>query len=262
MLFFKPKQKADEILPPPPPFPGIENEEPIAQLAELKLETPEDKADDFFAELSNTLKKEIPSKKEKLTQKKAKKAVIKPKEKKLKKGEVKKLKTKTQEKKVKAKIEKKIEPKVPSEFEDFGLNLDLNLETLEKPSEKEIELNTKKELLEAEEEIKSAIEKVKKIEKPTLFNRLFAKKKIEAKPEIIAPKMPKLAETDKISKIQNKISSTRQAIMNLDLKVAKKEYIEIMGIYNSLKPEDKAKIYQEIRDLYSERKSAEELKVK
>ena len=118
-----------------------------------------------------------------------------------------------------------------------------------------------KELEEAREEIKSAIEKIKKSEKPSLFKKLFSMKhKVEEHVEQQI-QLQKLPEADSIFVIQNCINGARQALMKFDLSTAKKSYIEAMKVYNNLNPEEQAKVYNEIRDLYFERKSAEELKV-
>ena len=115
-----------------------------------------------------------------------------------------------------------------------------------------------KEVLEAEEEIKSAIDRIKVQEKPSIFRRLFAKKEIETPAEQLTPELTSI---DEVSMIQNGINKARQALMKFDLEAAKKNYIEIMKVYNSIKPEEQAKVHQDIKDLYFERKSAEELKV-
>lgn len=111
-----------------------------------------------------------------------------------------------------------------------------------------------KEILEAEEEIQSAIEKIKLKEKPSFLNRLFQKKEKPA--EIYSAPA-----ADNFSQIQNSISRARDALSRFDLKAAKRNYIEIMRLYGRIKPEEQAKVYGEIRELYFERKSAEELKV-
>ena len=61
-------------------------------------------------------------------------------------------------------------------------------------------------------------------------------------------------------KIQDMIDGTRQALMNLDLEGARKNYIEVIKIYKTLSPEEQARFYYDIRELYFERKSAEGLK--
>ena len=45
--------------------------------------------------------------------------------------------------------------------------------------------------------------------------------------------------------------------MDFKFEEAKKIYIDIMGSYKELDPKQKAKVYQDIKDLYYERKSAE-----
>lgn len=168
---------------------------------------------------------------------------------------------------------KQIKPKLE---EDFGLK-DIEFEQPQdlEISKKEIELpetleelgienvgkefeqeNKPKEILEAQEEIKSAIEKIKSQEKPSLFNRLFARKEKEK----IEESYPAL-EVDKVSMIQDDIKKAREALMKFDLESAKMDYIEIMKLYSKIKPEEQAKVYRDIKDLYFERKSAEGLKV-
>ena len=62
-----------------------------------------------------------------------------------------------------------------------------------------------------------------------------------------------------ISRIRNMISNARDHLVRLNLEEAKSSYIEIMKIYNTLNPEARAKVYNEINDFYFERKSAEKL---
>ena len=135
------------------------------------------------------------------------------------------------------------------ELPDRVENLGENWQETEKP----------KEILEAEEEIKSAISKIKEQEKPSIFKRLFAKKDKDAR--LMEQPMPALPEADGISKIQDSIGKARQALLKFDLEAAKRSYIDIMRLYRNLKSEDQAKVYQDIKELYFERKSAEELKV-
>lgn len=161
---------------------------------------------------------------------------------------------------------------IPELEGDLGLDMDFSLP--KEIPEKEIELpetlegfdvedsgfgqrQKPMEILEAQEEIKSAIEKIKKHEKPSFFRNLFAKKeKAEEPAEILAP------ETDDMSVIQNKLVKARKALMDFDLESAKKIYMEVMGIYNRLSQPDKSKIYNEIREFYFERKNAEQMQLK
>ena len=125
--------------------------------------------------------------------------------------------------------------------------------------EEPIQKQKPKEILEAQEEIKSAIDKIKSQDKPSIFKRLFAKKEKMAAP--LEQPVQDLPNANDISKIQGGINKARQALMKFDLEAAKGEYIEVMKLYNGLKPEEQSRVYQDIKELYFERKSAEELKV-
>ena len=268
MLFFKPKRNYDEILPPPPPSQdrGFEKKPTLFDevIKPKKAETfPEE---DEFSGLLEGLDGEKPKKsgkkitlKKSITQKKQKIQKIKP-------ALFKKIKTSK-------KIKKQEVTGLDKDFDLKGIDFELPKEL--EPSEKEIELpetldefdvsdlgrelqqkaEKPKEILEAEEEIKSAIEKIKEHEKPSFFRKLFAKKEEEVHEEQTA-----LGISD-ISAIQNKINEARQALMEFDLEKAKKSYIEAMNLYNRVNPEEQAKVYHDIKELYSERKSAEGLKV-
>jgi hypothetical protein len=45
--------------------------------------------------------------------------------------------------------------------------------------------------------------------------------------------------------------------MELDLEKAKQIYIEVMASYNKLNDKDKVKVYEDIKELYEDRKHAE-----
>lgn len=266
MLFSKLKAKSDELLPPPPPFPSMELEEPKAEKQKAKAQ--KDGIDDLFKEVKNLklenskVKKEAPKK----TEAKKPAAKIKP----VKIRQAKPIKTKLAKKlpqiKIKASAikpkpsEKKLEfpeeePKI-EELEPIGEPKAEEFEfpeIEEKPLEFESAAAKPKEIQEAEDEIKSAIDKIKERERPSFLQRLFARKE---KQEIM--EKPSVGD---VSAIKSCIENARQALMNFDLDAAKKNYIEIMKIYNKISPEEQAKVYQDVKDLYSERKSAEELKV-
>jgi len=142
--------------------------------------------------------------------------------------------------------EKKIET-ADTEFEipefTFG-------EKIEKPHE----------VIKAEEEIKKAIEGIKHTEKkrPSLIKGLFKKRRYVAekveRPEV----MPRIeVNPDSIELIEEKMHKARLALMDFKFVEAKRIYVEIMSKYNSLDQEKKAKVHQDITDLYYERKSAE-----
>lgn len=232
-LFFKQKAGTEELLPPPPPFPSMELEE--------QTESPEDGE---FKKLLDVL--ETQSKQQKVSPK-------------VKKHLKKALKTKA-----KGKISRTDKTKRIPDFDEFEkLEQEMGLE-LSEESEKSGEFkDVLKELdiskaesadSEAQGEIQEAIETAKRQEKPSLFRRLFAPRK---KPEAEILQEP----ADDVDAIHNNISKARESLMNLDLEAARNFYTECMRIYNNLSPQDKARVYHDINDLYSERKSAERLKV-
>ncbi len=267
MLLFKSK-KYDEILPPPPPSLDMEPEEKPKLFDEViepkKSETfPEE---DEFRGLLEGLDDEKPKKSGKIT---LKKAVAQKKQKipQIKSAPLKKIAKTSGKSKIFLEMEK-----------DFGLKeLDFEFpKELEKPEEelelpetldefgiedlsKELQQKTEKpkEISEAEEEIKSAIEKIREHEKPSFFKKLFTKKKKEEE----MPEEQITLEVDDVSAIQNKINEARQALMEFNLEKARRNYIEAMNLYNRINPEEQAKVYNDIKELYFERKSAEGLKV-
>ena len=299
MLFSKLKHKSDELLPPPPPFPSMELEEPAekheARPAKSKAVS-KDELDDLFREVESLGRKEkkiIPKqeKKGKISVKlpkgmvQAKKPVIKPLKREIlpvKKPAIKrspKKETASKKQKAPAKISgsKGFAFKEPGignfqapesgeiklvhelEFPEEAKEPDLDLGSIGKGYQENLEFGREfaqkpREIREAEDEIKSAIEKIKKREKPSFFKKLFAGKKAEGQ-------LHEIYEKDDVSAIHGMAGRARQALMKFDLKAAKQAYIEIMKIYNKISPEEQAKVYQEIKDLYYERKSAEGLKV-
>lgn len=138
----------------------------------------------------------------------------------------------------------------PQDTED--IRFPENLDDLEE----EIE-SIPSEVAQAHEEIKTASEKIKNGNKPSFFSRIFERKDMELKkypePDYIMPRVIK----DDVSDVLERINKARQSLFKLDLESAKKEYIKIISIYNSLNPQDRAKVYNEINDFYFERKSAE-----
>ena len=277
MLFFKPKPKIDEILPPPPPFPSLDFDEELRGKPKFfdevvkpgKAENiPEIKEfDDMVEEMEQS--KPEKNKRQKIQPKMPQKKSVKLKKEK---------KSPASKKTSRGKISRAKVDELPQPEDDFSIPKEIELpETLDEPdiedfrrkfdfgkdfgSVPELETKTKpKEILEAEEEIKSAIDKIKKQEKPSFFKKLFEKKeRFEEKPKHALPFS--IPESDGVSKIKNSAKKAREALMRFDLEAAKREYIEIMRIYNNIMPEEQAKVYQDIRDLYFERKSAEELKI-
>ncbi len=293
MFFLKPKHKISEILPPPPPFPTLDLEEESTGLVLEKPkfsdeiidvggsnEIPEVREfDNLVRELDDYIKPNAAKPSKTVKEKKLTKSQLK-KQKSYKKSGLKQLGVLFQpitSKKAENKNAKvspvdedfaidnpdfKIPDKLGDESMDFPENLgdfgvkdnsinSILKETLSKPRPKELE--------DAEDEINSAIESIKKQEKPSILRRLFKSK--EKIPEIQVESMVSDdASMDDISMIQSSIKNARDALAKFDLESAKKEYLKVMGIYNNLGPEEKSKVYNDIREIYNERKSAEKLK--
>ena len=283
MLFFKPKQKSQELLPPPPPeepenieikeFEGSHAEELQQGLLEKpalfdKTLTPEEEKEDEIPEeeeFSSFVKNLKPSKSEKLRQKALPKKIQK----------LSKKRTRAKTESIKNIIEEdtKTAPEIgdfgaehesaelPETLEEFDIKTDFEAQNTDFENQLKFSKNENpQEIVEAQQEIKSAIEKIKEKEKPSFFKKLFAKQK---KPEerITLQKIAEIPEVNKVSAIQSQIKNARNSLMKFDLETAKQSYIEIMKAYREITPEYQARVYKAIRELYFERKSAEELKV-
>jgi len=110
----------------------------------------------------------------------------------------------------------------------------------------------------AEEEIQKAIQGIQTKKKPSFVKKLFKKKekpkdKIE-KPELMPRTYDKI---DHVVLIEERIHKARLSLMDFKFDEAKRIYIEVMRSYNELDAKQKGKVYQDIKDLYYERKSAE-----
>mgnify|MGYP001593397168 CR=1 FL=1 len=95
---------------------------------------------------------------------------------------------------------------------------------------------------------------------------MFGKrKKAQAQPEEKQPSFedkPKIGAKDSgpLSAVQSNIETARSALMKFDLETAKRVYTEAMRAYSILSAEDKSKVYNDLKELYFERKSAERVK--
>ena len=255
-LFFKPKSESIDILPPPPPFPTMELEEDANENSQEQFSA-------LIKELDKGLS-EKPAKNEKLNPKPQK-------ERKPSKKELEKLKKTASKKFV----------KFPNIDNPFGLkDIDLELKGAEKDMEfpdtlEELDKGDakQKELIDAEEEIRNAIGKIKHQEKPNFIKRIFSKPEASyssgveehgALMQMAEQSMPENGliqeQMDDISIIQKMINDARNHLMDLNLEAAKRSYIDVLKIYNKIKPQEQAKVYHDIRELYFERKSAEQLK--
>ncbi len=84
---------------------------------------------------------------------------------------------------------------------------------------------------------------------------------IPLKKQVIAHKtdIPEETKLNELDFIKQKIYDARDALMKLDLERAKNIYIGIMVLYNKLKDKNKAKVYEDIKELYEDRKHAESM---
>ncbi|MBI2651700.1 hypothetical protein HYX01_04470 [Candidatus Woesearchaeota archaeon] len=120
------------------------------------------------------------------------------------------------------------------------------------------------EVIKAEKEIQKAIEDMKnvKVKKASFMHRLFRKEKKKEEQELKSVEMPHVMpriedKKDKVMLIEANIYKARTALMEFKLEDSKKIYMSVIKIYNELEPKKKSKVYQDIKDLYYERKSAE-----
>ena len=119
----------------------------------------------------------------------------------------------------------------------------------------EIEETVKPEELEkSEEEIRKAIQGMKR--KPSIVKGIFKRKEKEIIeiPEIMPRTYDKI---DHVVLIEERIHKARLFLMDFRFNEAKNVYIEIMRMYKQLESKKRAKVYEDIKELYYERKSAE-----
>ncbi len=127
--------------------------------------------------------------------------------------------------------------------------------------EMEIEESVKPvDLEKAQEEIRESIKSMQREKREPSIGRLFRKKekekvmeKIEM-PEVMPRTFDKI---DRVQEIEERVHKARMALMDFKFGDAKKAYMEIMRLYNSISQKDRHKVYEDIKDLYYERKSAE-----
>lgn len=301
-LFFKPKAKTDELLPPPPPFPSMDLEEsPLA--AKQETHVSEELFDDLFSEVGTKPAEEPKLKKGKIESKapefdlpqelaagslEEQKAtefgddlldeLFKDAVPEAQTGKGKKYSRKAAKQRKGSKKEKDILEKMGIEAikpEKIGAE-DINFpETLEDVKNLDIDSEMKKFKgddaqglsPDAEKEIMEAIGEAKESKKPGFLNNIKQKltvtraKRAETEAKVFGNASQQDVFATDLEKINAKINEARAALMDFNLNKAKSLYLEIIGIYNSMKPEDKSKVYNDISDLYSERKSAEQLNV-
>ncbi len=290
---FKKRNEDLDVLPPPPPFPEIWVEEKTAKEADRARKQQERQGLKGEEKDKRELEKQK-AKQEKRGKKKLKGKRAAKKEESLMGPEIDELKilSEISQSEIQAPAE---EPKKISFFEKiFGRKkeeegFEKELEEIESgitgkskiqeleftPEQPERGIIRPKDALDAGEEIQKAIEGMAQIKIPSKFHKLFKKKgptadtrKAAGTPDSLSPNyagkietpevMPKTYDKiDNVELIEEKMHKARLALMNFKFDEAKRIYIEIMKKYNELDIKDKTKVYQDIKDLYYERKSAE-----
>jgi len=113
---------------------------------------------------------------------------------------------------------------------------------------------------EDEEEIRNAIEGIKKADKkPSIFKSVFSRKHDAKQAKEQELKNEVKPESTNINSIKSLIKSARGFLLDMKLDEAKRDYIHITEIYNRLNADEQKKVYKDIKELYDERKSAESL---
>lgn len=169
------------------------------------------------------------------------------------------------EKKEKEKLEAREKTKKGKE-EQKRREKEIKLVKIRERGRKGLEEKAKREIQKAIKAAKkqSLIKRIKiirkKEEKPPIKNIPEMKIEMPARKEISLPKTPKPKKRlNEVGLIKQKIYDARDALTELNLKRAKDMYIEVMASYNKLKDKDKAKVYEEIKELYNDRKHAESM---
>jgi len=125
-----------------------------------------------------------------------------------------------------------------------------SIESVKKPQE----------VLDAEQEIQDAIASIQTpSQKEGLLNRIF-KKKNEMREMSLPIEMPAAPteNQDPITLIDGQVNQARNALMDFKFDKAKEIYVDIIKAYNELDKKAKYKVYETIKDLYYERKNAEQ----
>jgi len=281
MLFFKPKNKTQEILPPPPPI-SAEHARPEEDSMEekfpdtLELETGETEFDHFDSKLMK-MEKSIDEKfdfrqpknpkhqKAKLTKpKNIKGAKNKPRLHQKPKTSKKPAATlKTKRPKIKPLKNKNYGKKTKEEINDIPFGFpdrpddDLSFEDAKIPQD-DYGIQT------IEEEIGQAISNIRKQEQKTPKKSLFGIFKVKnekGQKEYEQPFEEKELPVDDVEAVTEMIRQARNHLENLNLELSKKTYLEIIERYNKMDPKLQSLVYQEIRELYTERKNAESMKI-
>jgi|SRR3989338_4131276 len=145
--------------------------------------------------------------------------------------------------------------------EPVKINEEYEIQELKNPDDYGFSKEAKipEERVKDEKEIQDAIEGIKKKEKkPSILRKLFKSREKEERVLETPGIMPSFDEkADEVETIEEKLHKARLALMDFKFDEAKKIYIDIMRIYNGVDNKKKSRVYQDIKDLYYERKTAE-----
>jgi tellurite resistance protein len=72
----------------------------------------------------------------------------------------------------------------------------------------------------------------------------------------------KAKKLDRLGVIKQRIYDARDALSELDIQKVKRIYTEIMLDYNTLSDKEKASVYEDIKEVYDDRKNAEAISKK
>ena len=90
---------------------------------------------------------------------------------------------------------------------------------------------------------------------------IFKVKNEKGQKEYEQPFEEKELPVDDVEAVTEMIRQARNHLENLNLELSKKTYLEIIERYNKMDPKLQSLVYQEIRELYTERKNAESMKI-
>ena len=256
MFFSKLKKTDNEILPPPPPFPGMEfNEaefgkgpenEPAVNAQENSYVKEEENSSD--EQIKEDFDKVLETVSEK-SQKRAKLSKVGKKPKAISKKEI-------QIDEIKAEVPEVEETLLTNDVSQTNAApyISTNAERIDPGPTAQFSVTSEaiedfrmQHLEEAREEIRNAILMMQRKDRPSFLKALFSRNTKDS------------IQVSNIDMISRKISEAQQSLSRNDTMNAKTIYMDIMRLYNKCDNTEKSRIYNDIRVLYDSRKKAEQL---
>jgi len=233
MFFSKLKKGDDEILPPPPPFPPLEfdENEGLGQPSAA----PEPEANDGLVQKSpeNSGQQEILKGFEEFVGQKPEVVKEKKASKKARKG-------------VKIKGKKAIDKKSAEKAHEPAIEVTQQAPAFIEEQKIDFTDSESQHLEDSRQEIRDAISKIKEKEKPSFLKSLLSR-------------MQDAPKNRNVNLINEKITAAKERLFRNDYEGAKRIYLDIMRFYNKCNKTEQAKIYSSIKELYEERKKAEQV---